>query len=106
SSEVEAGLAGRVGEGLDLAVIGEAAAVEDDRLDAGSLGLFGDGFADLRSGFLARALGRRPLLERRGRGDRPSGGVVDDLGVDVLIGKVDGETRTLRGAGDFLPDAT
>src|SRR5215210_3972137 len=39
--EVQAALAGALGQGLDTAVIAVAAAVEDRRLDAGGLGALG-----------------------------------------------------------------
>src|SRR5712691_2836953 len=45
-SEIEPALAGGVGQGLDPAVIEIGAAVEDDSLDPGRLGAFGEQFAD------------------------------------------------------------
>src|SRR5919199_1776302 len=54
--EVEAALAGGVGQGLDPAVIDVAAAVEHDRLDPGRLGALGEQLAH-RNGSLDRRTG-------------------------------------------------
>src|SRR6188768_1717894 len=50
--ELQAALTGGVRKGLDLAVKEEAAAVEEDLLDAGGLGPRGDLGTDLRGRFL------------------------------------------------------
>src|SRR5579862_4102846 len=85
-SEFEAALAGGVGQGLDPAVIEIGAAVEDHPLDAGCLGALGDQLADRAGGGGVGAGFQRGLeagIEAGGRGQRPPGRIVDDLGVDV-----------------------
>src|ERR1043165_9082242 len=86
SSEFEAALAGGFGQGLDPAMIEIGAAVEDDLLNPGRLGALGDQLADCGGCCpVAAALDVRlhPGVERRGRGQGPPGGIVDDLGIDV-----------------------
>src|SRR5947208_1956887 len=85
--ELQAALAGGVGQGLDAAVVAAPAAVEGDGLDAGGLGSLGDRLADplgrldVRAGLQLAA----DLVDRaRRRGQRAAVEVVDDLGVDVL----------------------
>src|SRR5690606_5903933 len=51
TSELQATLAGSLGQRLHAAVVAVARAVEGDLLDAGGLRLFGDGLAHLRGGF-------------------------------------------------------
>src|ERR1700742_3393816 len=81
SLEVQAGFTRGVGKGLDAAVIQVGATVEDHLLDALFQGALGDKLADALGGGLVRTLG---VLDRRGFGHGDAGGVVDDLGVDVL----------------------
>src|SRR4029079_16883456 len=97
-SELEAGFASRFGERLDPPVIPEPGPIEDDALDAGGLGPVGDGAAD--DGCLLglrRAGAAKLLLEGRGGGQRPPGGVVDDLRVDVDVAAEDRETSPRPG---------
>src|SRR5690606_5510811 len=49
-SELQAGLAGGVGQGLDPPMIPVTGAVERNRVDPGGLGLLGDRAADARGG--------------------------------------------------------
>src|SRR3990172_6369496 len=92
--EVEAGFAGRLGQRLDAPVVAETGPVEDDSLDAGRLRALRDERADrlrpLGLGVLRRA---ELLLERRGGGDGATGGVVDDLSVDLVQAAEDGQAR-------------
>src|SRR5690606_18910323 len=50
SLELQATLAGGVGQGLDAAVVAVTGTVERDLLDTGGLGLLGDRLADLGGG--------------------------------------------------------
>jgi hypothetical protein len=85
-------------------VVQEAAAVEDDLLDAGGLGALGDELADLRA---ASTLPVEPPLRSASCVDaaasvRPaSSSMTCD---DVLVGPEHGETGTLGGAADLLAD--
>src|SRR3954451_4803795 len=85
-SEIEPALAGGVGQGLHPAMIHIGAAIEHDALDAGRLGALGDQLADrgrrrlVGPGFQLAAQSR---IERRGRGKRVSGRIVDNLGIDM-----------------------
>src|SRR5713226_7154152 len=85
-SEIEPALAGGVGQGLDPAVIQIGTAVEDDPLDPGRLGAFGEQFADrARRSFIGTGLQIRleAGIEGRGCGERAPGQIVDDLRVDM-----------------------
>src|SRR4029450_10828059 len=104
SSEIQAALAGRLGQGANTSLVLEATAVEHHRGDAGRLGL-------------GRQLGPDPgggglLVAVAGRGRRPGGGqgaagpVVDELGVDLLVGAEDGQARPLGRAHYPPPHAT
>src|SRR6185369_9400047 len=81
ASEVQAVLAGRIGERREPAVVLVPAAVEDDRGDTGRLGPLGHQLADLAGG---------------------GGLVADDLRVQVPGGPGDDQPRTDRGAPDLL----
>ena len=103
-SEVEAGFAGGIGERLDPPVVPEPGSIEDDLLDAGGLGPLGDEPTDDgRLLGLGSTRSAKLLLRRRGRGERPAGRVVDDLGVDVVEAAEHREPRprvaSRRGAG-------
>src|SRR5215204_5798608 len=100
SSEVQAVLAGRVGERRDAAVVLVAAPVEDDRADAGRLGPLGHQLADPLGGGGLVAVHLQAV--RGGRGQRDAADVVDDLGVHVPGGAGHDETRARRGAADLL----
>src|SRR3954471_11865275 len=102
-SQAEAALAGAVGDRRDPAVVAVAAAVEDNRVDAGRAGPLGDALADLAGlGGLVAVEGAQVGLHRRGVGQRVTLSVVDDLGHDVPRGAGDDEAWTLRRAGDVL----
>src|SRR5215213_713750 len=93
---VEARLARRVGQGLDAPVEAEAAAVEDDLLDARRNRALGDGAADALRGLYVAARARaQVLLHGRGRGDGHGALVVDDLRVDVVEAAEYREARAL-----------
>ena len=99
-SEAEPAGPGGVGQRLDAPVVDVAPAVKRHSLDVGRLAQLGDPGTDELGGALVPA--RRPaqLLpdlrgQRRGRDERRAGGVVDDLGVDVVVGAEDGEARPL-----------
>src|SRR5687768_11935368 len=106
--ELETALAGGVGEGLDAAVVLEAAAVEDHGLDALFPGARRDQLADRLGGGDVRApLGvlLQGLVQGRGRAHRLPAAVVDHLGVDVRLAAEHREPRPLGRAGDLLADA-
>src|SRR4051794_23260020 len=105
SSEVEAVLAGAVGQGGDPAGVGVAAAVEDDLLDAGGLCALGDEGADgLRvGGLVALAAPDRHVEGRRAR-QGVALEVVHDLRRDVPRGAGHDEAGTGRRAGDLLAE--
>src|SRR5579872_3609218 len=73
SSELQAALAGGIGQSLDPAVVEVGAAVKHDPLDAGRLGALGEELADRGGRRLvgtALQLGLEPLFEGRGRSQR------------------------------------
>src|SRR6185437_6836344 len=87
SSEIQPALAGGVGQGLDPAMKQIAAAVEHDVLDAFFLRPLRDQLADRLRRVDAGAgleLAAGVFFDRRRRGQRDAGIVVDQLGVDVL----------------------
>ena len=106
-SEVEPAGPRSVGQRLDAAVVDVAPAVERHGLDVGRLAQLGDLGADELGRALVPAGGPAELLpdfrgEGRGGGERGSRGVVDDLGVDVVVGAEDGEARPLGLALELL----
>src|SRR5579875_719403 len=107
--ELQAALAGGVGQGLDPAMEQVAAAVEHHRSDAGGLRPFGEQLADRRRGILVgTGLGARPqgLVEARRGHQRAAALVVDHLRVDVLGRAENGQPRTaLDRAADAIADA-
>src|SRR6185295_2558062 len=102
-SELEPRLAGGIRQRLDAAVVGEAGAVERDRLDAGSQGPLGDALADPRGGGDAGALaGRLRIagealahlgLERRGAREDAGAVVGDQVRVDVQVAAMHRQAR-------------
>ena len=72
-----------------------SAAVEDHALDALVLRPLGDEHTDGLSRRRVRALDAGVAVLRRSRSQRLAGGVVDDLGVDVLLTLENREARTL-----------
>src|SRR5262249_37311514 len=103
--ELQSRFAGCIRERLDPAVVAEAGAIEDDRLDAGGLRPLGDELAD-RGGIVGLRPGRRAelLLEARRGDERLAGAVVDDLGRDVLEAPEDGQPRPGRFAAQAQAD--
>ena len=88
SLEVQAALAGGVGEGLDAAVVLVAAAVEDRGLDAGGLGALGEQRADA-GGLLHLGEALEVALGPVDGGQRAAGDVVDELrglSIDDVLG--------------------
>src|SRR5574338_795824 len=98
--EVEAGLAGGLGQGTDPPVVAVAGPIEDDLLDPGGLGPRGQQPSD-GLGPLHLAAGGPPqlLLHRRGGRHGVAPTVVDDLGVDVIEAAEDGQPRARRSPG-------
>src|SRR5690606_28468283 len=103
-SEIEAGLAGSVREGLDAAVVEVAVAVEDHLGDALVLASLGDGLTHelccVGLGLVVR-VGLQALAHRGHVDERDALRVVDDLRVDVLGAAEDGEAGTLLVARDL-----
>src|SRR5579884_166281 len=106
--ELQSGRSGRIGQGLDPAMIEIAAAIEDDRLHARGDGPLGHGAAHRRGGgrvgggALQRAL--QLALDGRGGGQGASLGVVDHLRGDVVQAAEDGQPRPRHHALDPLAD--
>ena len=106
--KVESAFARSVGQSLHLAGIDKAAAVEDDFRDVLPFGAIGHQCSDARRG---GNIGLHGLVARKflfGRIDSGKGAarlIVDDLRIDVLARKVDGQTRPRRSARDLLPKA-
>src|SRR5579883_1725235 len=97
-SELEAGLAGSVGQGADAPVIEVSVAVEDDPADSLGEERLGDGLTDLLGGVELLGLARlRANVARQGGGVRHglARDVVHHLGVDVLGAPEDAEARLL-----------
>src|SRR6185312_7442612 len=106
TSELQTALAGGVGQRGDPAVVEVATAVEDHRGHPGLTGPGGEQLADLRRLRLLVALERPDVdLQRRRRGQRVAGDVVDQLGHHVPRAAVDHQARTRRGAADLLAQA-
>src|SRR5215203_4950714 len=102
--EVQAALAGALGQGLDTAVVLVAAAVEHDGLDAGglrALGQQGAGLAGLLHRLERPQVGLRPV----DGGQRAAGVVVDELGEDAPVRAEDADARALGGAVHLRADA-
>ena len=76
----------------------EAAAIEHNGSDAGLLGGFGERQTNLGRSLGCRAGTLAALDQRRCRGDRAAGKVVDDLGIDMPARTVNRKTRTSAGA--------
>src|SRR5262245_1122278 len=82
--ELESSAASGVGQGCDATLVPVATAVEDHFIDARGLGPLGYERTDLgRDGLLVAVGAPDRGVQRRGRGQRVTLGVVDDLGRDV-----------------------
>src|SRR5262249_28258711 len=106
--ELQPALAGGVGQGLDPAVVLEAAPVEHDGRDALLLRAARDELAHLLGRRDVRARLRafaQLLVQRGGRAQRLARVVVDHLGVDVALAAEHRQARALGGPGDALADA-
>src|SRR6516225_1069474 len=103
-SELEAGFARGVGEGLHAAVVEVAVAVENDLVDVALEADFRDERADLLRGVGLVVVLERTLeiaRERGGGGERLAVAVVHDLRVDVPAAPEDAEPRALGKTRDF-----
>src|SRR5262245_47585086 len=102
--EVQAALAGSIGQCLDAAVVAVAAAVEHHLVDAGLLGALGQKLAHRGGGRLVGAgleRASKTLLEARCGSHGPAPGVVDHLRIDVLGGAEYGQPGPpAAGAGE------
>ena len=94
-----------IGEGFDFSVIEVTTAIEDHGVDAGGDGTLREELANLLRADNVRRRLLEGFVERGGGTQGAALGIVDDLRVDVLVGIMDGEARTLCGADDFAPDA-
>src|SRR4051794_14571975 len=102
SSELQAALAGALGEVGDLPVVAVAAAIEHAALDAGGLAALGEeGSGTLRAlgGVQLADLVLGPARLREG----VTAVVVDQLGVQAPVGAVHRKPRTRGGAADLGP---
>src|SRR5688572_13988686 len=87
--ELQALFAGGIGQCLDLAMIDETAAVKNDLGDVLGDGAFGDGLANLGGrGDVCLALAETFLLGGGGH-DCLALIIIDELGIDILVGKID-----------------
>src|SRR3954470_8413757 len=102
--EGQPALAGAIGEGLDVAVVAVAAAVEDGGLGAGGLGPLGQQRAAPAGGVEPRLFGQTGLVPLD-RGQGAPGVVVDELGHDAPVGAEDGDARAVGRAADLRADA-
>ena len=103
--EFKTTFAGGIGKGLDLASEEEASAVEDHGFDFGVSGTLGYQLSDSFGCSLAGSAGLNGGIEGGSGAKGLAGHVIDDLGVDVLVRKMDGQTRAIGSSGDLLPDA-
>src|SRR6185503_11614738 len=94
-SKPQSSFARAVGERLDAAVVEIAAAVEDDRLDAGLLACGREQLADLGRLLGLRALERLLELPEAGGGKCLVLDVVHELGGDAAVRAEDDEARPL-----------
>lgn len=103
--KLESGFTRSIGEGFDFSVIEVTTAVENHSADVRTLGALCEELANLLSPF---DIGSDLLeaLVHGGRGNEGrAGGVVDDLGVDVLVRIMNGEARAFGSAADLAADA-
>ena len=104
--ELQSAFAGGVGQGLDAAVVAVAVRSNATLRDALGDGLGGDRLADGLGGGLVAAVLEGGLFRSELAGDQGlAGGVVDDLGVDVLDAAEDRQARTFGAAADGTRDA-
>src|ERR1700688_496981 len=107
-SKLEPGLASRVGQGLDPAVIEKAVAIEnhftDSMLEASARDLFADRFGRRDIAFLLQIRGQL-RAQRRSREQRASRFVRDDLRIYMMQRPIDREPRPCVAARDLAPDA-
>src|SRR5690554_548702 len=99
TSELQATLAGGVGQGLDPAMVTVAGTVEGDLLDAGGLGLFGDRLADLRGGLGVAAVLQAVAhvgLGGAGRGQHLRAVGAEYLRIQVLAGAQHRQARHVQ----------
>jgi hypothetical protein len=99
--ELQSGSARGLGQRLDFSVIDETASVKNDLADIPRFGAFGEEVADSRGAGNVRALDAAPLVAGRGGDQSGAFGVINDLRIDVLAGKMDSEARTRWRAGKF-----
>src|SRR3954468_8071644 len=103
-SELQASLAGALGDRRDAAVEAISAPVEDAGLHPGGLGALGEQLPGAL-GLLHRAELAELILGPGGRGDRAARVVVDQLREDAAVRPVHGQARALRAAADAGADA-
>ena len=88
-------------------MVTELAPIKTDFLDTSGLGPLGDRSTDRFGGLLVAPESDRVtdlLVDRTSRRQRPPRGVVDDLGVDVLVRAEHGQSGPFRGAADVPAD--
>ena len=104
----ESTLARRVGQRFHFAVVKKSTTIKNRLVDVLREQAFGDHLPDL---LRCRAIGRmfslaaQFFLRRAGGDQRLARIIIDDLRVNMFPGKINTETWTFRGAGNFAPDA-
>ena len=81
------------------------AAIENNGLDGDGLGALCDELPDLERSFRVGLGSLDRFILGAGGSDGLAADVIDQLGVDVFVGEMDGETGALCGAGHFAADA-
>src|SRR5699024_6036689 len=99
--QLQAALAGALGQSFHAAVIHKATAIEHDGLDAFGQSLLGDHLTDLVRRLDVAAEALKTLLHRGGADQGHAGHVINDLGIDVLGGAEYIQTGALSGAADL-----
>lgn len=103
--ELQALFAGGVSKGFDLAMVEEATTIEDDFFNLSGQGTLGDSLSDFsRTGDVSLAAAETFLFRGDGN-DCAASIIVDELSIDVGVGKIDSQTWTGCRAFDLLANA-
>ena len=105
---MQSSFAGRLGQSLDFAMIAGATTVKHDLLDAffkGGFGRQGTDHLGARHVGGERVAIRSVFAQSLGGGQRYASVVINELDVNVFIGKAHSHARTHDGTTDFFADA-